>query len=82
MNLYYVNQRLVCDYDTYDSMVIAAETEEEARSTHPSGAPLERERDDEWYSWPPYEQKEHIRVSFLGTTEAPKGVICASFNAG
>ena len=82
MNLYYVEQKLERGYDSYDSMVIAAETEEEARTTHPRGAPLETERRYYSHSWPTLEQKDHIHVSFLGTTEAPKGVICASFNAG
>jgi hypothetical protein len=37
MNLYLISQDDRDDYDTYDSAVVAAETEEEARSINPSG---------------------------------------------
>ena len=37
MNLYYVWQDENNDYDTYDSFVVCAENEEEAKNTHPDG---------------------------------------------
>ena len=36
MNLYKVSQNVNCGYDTYDSMVVAAEDEESAKRIHPS----------------------------------------------
>jgi hypothetical protein len=36
MNLYLLSQDVVCGYDTYDSCVVAAESEDEARKIHPS----------------------------------------------
>ena len=36
MNLYLISQDVNNGYDTYDSAVVAAETEQEARETHPS----------------------------------------------
>jgi hypothetical protein len=38
MNLYLIHQSSTNGYDTYDSAVVAAETEEEAQCIHPSGA--------------------------------------------
>jgi len=79
VNLYLISQSVNNDYDTYDSAVVAAETELAARATHPNG-------DDDP---PPYlvgcwAQPEDVKVTLVGVavegTEA--GVICASFNAG
>lgn len=36
MNLYKIEQDLIDDYDTYDSAVVVAESEDEARKIHPS----------------------------------------------
>jgi hypothetical protein len=36
MNLYLITQDLVEGYDTYDSAVVVAETEDDARKIHPS----------------------------------------------
>lgn len=38
MNLYYLSQTVVSGYDTFSDAVVSAETEEEARFTHP-GSP-------------------------------------------
>lgn len=35
MNLYKVSNNIVTGYDTYDSMVVVAEDEQEAREIHP-----------------------------------------------
>ena len=39
MNVYLISTRHN-GYDTYDSAVVLAESEEEARNTHPAGGPL------------------------------------------
>jgi len=36
MNLYLLTQESNNDYDTFDSCIVASETEEEARLTHPN----------------------------------------------
>lgn len=70
------------DYDTYDSAVVCAENEDEARLIHPSG----REWDgtvketlyrDEWVN------STEVIVKQIGVSiDDKKGVICASYNAG
>jgi alkanesulfonate monooxygenase SsuD/methylene tetrahydromethanopterin reductase-like flavin-dependent oxidoreductase (luciferase family) len=41
MKLWLISQRANSDYDTYDSAVVAAETEDEARNTNPAnGQPM------------------------------------------
>jgi hypothetical protein len=69
--------------------VVAAETEDAAKLTHPGS----NESDHEWdgsnwiwdkkwienYSWT---NPENVTVEYIGETHLPAGVICASFNAG
>jgi len=87
MYLYRLSQNIARGYDTYDSCVVAAQSEDEARIIHPSdytdNGDLDRDcfprYSDTWASRP-----SDVCVELIGTatdgTEA--GVICASFNAG
>lgn len=75
-------------YDSYDSFVICCENENVARNTHP-GSEIFIWWDDESYSrmydsWVQPEMVSKLIVEFLGIADAkiPKGIICASFNAG
>ncbi len=69
-------------YDTYDSAVVVAATEEEARSIHPSG-------DEERWRWP-YNRSwadspEKVECQRLGLADfalEAGTIILASFNAG
>lgn len=77
MNLYLISQTENNDYDTYDSAVVAAETEGQARNTHPRGV---------WpkgmnYSWT---TPENVAAKLIGVAVegTPAGVILGSFNAG
>lgn len=95
MKLWRISQDSNSGYDTYDSAVVAFDTEEEARLYHPGG----------YYKWngecwqatrtdgSTYEEGAYrswaaspdlVTIEYLGTakkgTEA--GLICASFNAG
>ena len=88
MNLYLIKQDTNNDYDTYDSAIVVATSEEEARTIHPAGHRWisETERwDTDWrvpYSWV---YPENVKVQLIGiaTTDAKAGdVILASFNAG
>lgn len=76
MKLWLIEQNINNGYDTYDSAVVAAKTEEEARNIHPRG-------DNEWsdYCWV---SPNKVSVSLIGNAipKTNKGVICASFNAG
>lgn len=84
MNIYLLKQDSVRGWDTYDSAVVWAETEEEAKRIHPnSWETLSEKEEVSYYSWP--SKPEAITAVFLGLADDPKakpGVICASFNAG
>lgn len=93
MNLYLIEQEVNNIYDTYDSAVVAAESEEEARNIHPSEFYKShkngwlfrdsnpREVEETTYDWC---SKSDVQVRLIGTTETEESgtVICASFNAG
>lgn len=74
-------------YDTFDSMVVAAETEQQARETHPYGHYHWNGRrwvdgdHDERRTWT---DPDCTTATEIGTAipNTPAGVICASFNAG
>lgn len=78
MNLYIISQTVNRGYDTYDSAVVAAETEEAARNAHPYSG---RDLGYDTFGWtePKYVRVELIGLAVEGTTA---GVIVASFNAG
>ena len=94
MNLYRISQNANNDWDTYDSAVVVAKTEEEARYTHPgnhyrwdedawsfqfSDGTSEKEG-PETYDWT---DPSNVNVELIGTAVAGlSGVICSSFNAG
>ena len=81
MNLYLLSQKENNDYDTYDSAVVAAESENAARLIHPNGyLPV-----DEWDSLGTWVQNpNHVSVKLIGTVAAcvAAGVVLSSFNAG
>jgi len=79
MKIYFISQDKHSGYDTYDSAVVIAENEEEAKSIHPNGYDKVEEEGD--YTWC---GKEFVKVEYLGEAKegSTKGVICASFNAG
>jgi len=80
MNLYLLSQDDRRGYDTYDSVVVAAESEAEARLITPGF----RGFDDSWRSSDWARAPELVAVELIGVavpgTEA--GVILSSFNAG
>ena len=78
MKLYIISQSVNRWYDTYDSAVVAAESEDDARDIHPYG---------EWpkiycKDWVAKEEKHLVEVLYIGETNQPRGAILASFNAG
>jgi hypothetical protein len=85
MNIYIISQTVndnVNDNDAYDSAVVAAESEDGARSIHPDGR-------DNWdgvcnIEYGTWCNKNDVDVKLIGTIQGYDGprVICASFNAG
>lgn len=80
MNLYLLTQNDVTGYDTYDSCVVSAESEEKAKMIHPA-----------WYStfgddrrtWT--DNMDKVCCTYLGEyvgDSYKNSVIIASFNAG
>ena len=87
LNLYLLTQDVNSDYDTYDSAVVAAKTEEEARMIHP--AEFENPDRGNWLgieeeNWSSWCDAENVTVLLIGTADKSikKGVVISSFNAG
>jgi len=72
MKLYHLYQNVNNNYDTYDSAIVAANSEEEARNM-PVGDPR--------YSW--CEPKD-VQVEYIGEAKegTEKEIILSSYNAG
>jgi hypothetical protein len=96
MKLWHISQTENNGYDTYDSAVVAAETEDAARRWHPGEYFF---RDGKWWfardgaqvhrDWSAHDWVEIpavgvVAVRLIGeAVEGTKaGVVCASFNAG
>ncbi len=80
MNLYLLTQDEENGYDTYDSVVVAAESEDEARLIHPSGWVVKwSDFRGVWCRSPESVAVEKIGKAKTGTLS---GVVLASFNAG
>ena len=79
MNVYLISQNVVTGYDTFDSAVVIAESEDAARLIHPYGGVNER-ADDVWSA------PQDVEVWLLGKLnehyQQNGAVICSSFNAG
>lgn len=79
MYLYLLTQDVESGYDTFDSVVVAAKSETDAKSIHPYG-------DDAWGYWSGCWPKspENVDAKLIGKAVegAQSGVILASFNAG
>lgn len=82
MNLYLIERPCATSMnDTYDQAVVCAESPDEAVMIHPSGKADWDGVEQGWGSWV---SAEVVRWSLLGPAleSVPKGVVCASFNAG
>lgn len=78
MNIYKLERPDRCKYDGHDSVVVVAETEDEARQIQPNG---EFTFVKYFSTWVPPEK---VIVTLIGTAIGftTKQVICASFNVG
>lgn len=80
MKLWLLSQDENTGYDTYDSVVVAAKSEEEARLILPSE--YQNWEDGCNYSW--VNDPKLVKVELIGTAVrgTKVGVVLASFNAG
>ena len=80
MNIYRISQDQNRGYDTYDSAMVIANNEDEARSIKPGGSSW----DDIYGSW--CRSPENVTVEFIGIVTNSdffeSQIICASFHAG
>ncbi len=76
LNLYLLSQSVNNAYDTYDSCVVAAKDEDDAKSIHPDG-----DKNPYLASWAPISD---VSVKLIGVAVegVKRGRICTSFNAG
>jgi hypothetical protein len=81
--LWLISQDQNTGYDTYDSAVVCAETEEDAKRIHPDGRVNDKPERKDFSDWAPPEK---VRAAILASSPAygveAGAVICASFNAG
>lgn len=80
MNLYLLSQSENRGGDTYDSIVVCAENEEDAKSISPNGGPFVEK--DIFSGWA--QKKSSITCEEIGKAnkDVERGIIIASFNAG
>lgn len=78
MKLYLIYQETNYNYDVYDSAIVCAESEKEARKFHPDGRLNGRDIHGTWVS------RKDVIVTEMGNAhkDVPKGVVLSSFNAG
>jgi hypothetical protein len=88
MKLYLLSQDENDDYDTYDSCVVCAENEEEAKKIKPHPDSLNDWNIPEHYkTWPSSTwctKIENVECQYIGEADpsVEKGVVISSFNAG
>lgn len=77
LKLWLISQDVNDDYDTFDSAVVAAATEGEARQINPDGKWGEL-----WSGW--CSSPEQVEVKYIGiaTEGVEPGIVLSSFNAG
>lgn len=84
MKLWKLTQTVNNDYDTYDSIIVAAKTEEEALCIHPTPYVEEAPPWKHYGAWVKDPLTE-VKATYLGNASPfvkIEGVILASFNAG
>lgn len=78
MNLYLLTQNKIKSYDTYDSCIVIAENEEDAKTIHPHFP------NPKWDSSTWCKKPSQVTAEYIGTAKegSDRGVVLASFNAG
>lgn len=82
MNLYKIYQTVNNEYDSYDSAVVCANSEDEAKTIHPSNRLMKSS--DQGLSGSDWCSIDDVQVCKIGVAVEgiPPGVMVASFNAG
>lgn len=91
MNIYKMSQRIITNYCYYESIVVAAESEAEARNIHPDEN-VTHNRDGNWFcndeiynddEWVPATRTDEINVEHIGIAlpGIKKGILNVSFSA-
>ena len=78
MKLFLISQTENDDYDTYDSAVVCAQDEDEARNIQPGC----HQFGDKWSDWCSSPEKVTVKCVGEAADGIDRGVVCASFNAG
>lgn len=73
MNLYLLERTDSVGYDEFDSIIVAAPSEAAARVIRPAGG---------WVDTMCNEDGVTLRITLVGTTQMPSGIVHTSFNAG
>ena len=83
MNLYLLDRTDDVGYSEFDSMVVAARSEEEALTFHPYNGMFGNDWKDT-SEYPSWTTPEYITITQIGTTKYIKrsSVVITSFNAG
>lgn len=88
-SLYLVKRTDNVTWDEYDSFVVCAESEDEARRVHPSGGMFFEddmsEQSKRYFKWCWTDKIETLEVICVGLASVSlknRQVICASYNAG
>jgi len=83
MKLFLLSQDENGGYDTYDSCVVCAESEEDAKKIHPSGYRNDEvtEEEEKYGTWTTLS---NVDAEYIGEAKegSERGVVCSSFNAG
>ena len=84
MNIYLLEQDIIDGYDTYDSIVVCAKSEEDAREIYPDNERWEDNANDSWLEWVRFSDIDKIKVTLLGKADKriKRGCILSSYNAG
>lgn len=84
MKLYKIYRDNKIDWDTYDSAIVCAIDEYDARRIHPDKEDVESVDDIEKDGYDNWTTLEHVQVAYIGEAKEgiERGVILASYNAG
>ena len=72
MRLYLVERKDEWNYDEFDAVVVAAQTEKQAKAILPA----------DFSGVPGYWREDVLKVTYIGETMREAGVVLASFRAG
>lgn len=88
MKLWLISQKVNNDYDTYDSAIVAAETEDAAKNMRPNGTEFTDAEslftDAESLFFSSWCELKDVEIEYLGNAakHIKRGVILASYRAG